>query len=372
MHTQRIVHISSSLQRGGAEQLLLQLIKALQPSYEQSVIYLHDGPYRAELIALGIPHYQLTAPGGYANPLLWIRMFRLLRQQQPSIVHTSLWAASIMGRVCCRLLRIPVVASLHTLAPHEGWLRTTFDRLTGSKEADAIATSQTIARSMIRAQRYSPARMTIIPSGIDIRRLQEQALQPPDIPYIKEPGTFLIGSVGRLVPVKQYDLLLKAFAELQHQFPELRLLLIGTGPEEAALRALVQKLHVDSFVTIITNQIATPYYQLFDCFVLPSRYEGLGLATLEACYFSIPVIVTEQLGGHEIVHHRENGLLIPAATPAAISNAIRRYIEDSQLRMRCAQAGHATVMEGYTAPRMLAAYRRLFEQLISTHRQHSN
>lgn len=357
-----IVHFISSLQRGGAETILMQLVAGLQNEYRHTVIYLHDGLYRDELQQRGIALYHLCARGSYLNPWLWFRCYSLLKQLKPDLLHTSLWAANLMGRLVGRLLRIQTIASLHALVEHEGGVRLFIDRCTAVRSVPAIATSHTIARSMVSARKYREEDMTIIPSGVDREEIMHKASLHP-CTYRKESNTFVIGAVGRLIPVKRYGLLIEAYADLYVHFPHIRLLLIGAGPEEASLRAQIATHGLTDVVTLITNVVAAPYYQFFDAFVLPSVAEGLGLVTLEAQLFSVPVIVAEQYGAHEIVCHNENGLCIPPDRKDLLSAALQQLIIDSALRVRLGAAGRVTVTHLFSQQEMLARYRSSFNQV---------
>src|SRR5690348_11311334 len=113
MNKPKIVHITSSLQRGGAEQVLVTLIKGLQHAFHQTVIYLHDGPHRATIENLGVTCIPLRGYFSLYDPWLFLQLHTILKKIQPDLIHTLLWAATIAGRVAGRFLRIPVVSVYH-------------------------------------------------------------------------------------------------------------------------------------------------------------------------------------------------------------------------------------------------------------------
>jgi glycosyltransferase involved in cell wall biosynthesis len=365
----KIVHFISSLMVGGAETVLMALIRGLLVlGHEQEVVYLHTGPFVHELTTLRIPSHHLAMPGGCFNPCLWWKLGVLLCDLKPDVVHTSLWAANLMGRVVCPLIGVPVVAALHALPDHEGRVRNLLEGAVAHASGGTIAASVTIAHAMETAGLYRPGELQPIPSGVNSARLQQAAAQGTRVAYIKKPGAFVLGAVGRLVPVKQFDRLLRVFDRLVHadgeKYAHVELLIIGSGPEEAHLRSLITEYGLADRVTILTGQQSAPYYRSFDCFILPSVSEGLGLVVLEAMVFKVPVIVT---GGatHEIVVHGINGLLVGPRDEQAWYQAIVRYIEDPALRTAGAPVGFETVTETFSEAVMVKKYEAAFERAAS-------
>lgn len=360
-----IVHFISSLHRGGAETVTLNLARELQQrGWEQTVLYIHEGPMLQELHKLGIPCQQITAPGLYLNPLMWYRLVRAVRTLQPQLISTALWAANFMGRIVGWLLGIPTVASLHAVAEHEGKVRTTIDRLMPITATKTVAVSRSIAASLVAARARGAERIMVISNGIDIAQFQAAATRAPSIPFERSEHDIIIGAVGRLVPVKNFDLLIRVFARLADEFTDLKLLIIGTGPEEERLRALIAQQRCAARITLISGQLAAPYYQYFDMFVQPSAYEGLSLALLEALASRLPVIVTGSDGQHEVVIPRVHGLVIAPNDTDVLEQALREYVGDPTAARELGEAGYQEVMRSYTFTRMIDAYEQLFRDVI--------
>src|ERR1700722_14765890 len=123
--TPHIIHIISSLCRGGAETVLCDLVAGLHAKgYRQTVIYFHDGPLRVSLENLGISVYHVTGFFCLYDPVFWWRVFRLLAQLRPQIIHASLWSAGFVGRMVGKMGGIPVVTAIHAHLDHHGMLRT--------------------------------------------------------------------------------------------------------------------------------------------------------------------------------------------------------------------------------------------------------
>jgi glycosyltransferase involved in cell wall biosynthesis len=168
------------------------------------------------------------------------------------------------------------------------------------------------------------------------------------------PGdTKSIVSVGRLAPQKGHDVLLRAFAAVAREHPGWTLTIVGEGPERPALQALASALGIADRVRF-TGTLPEPGEVLVkaDFFVMASRYEGFPNALLEAMACGLPVISTSSVGAQEIVTDGHDGLLTPIDDEAALADAMRRLIEDPQLRERLGRNG-AEVSERYSLERIV-------------------
>lgn len=298
------IHIISSLERGGAQRCLID-------QNPQTVIYFHDGPMRQELEKLGARCIRIQAPGGYVNPLFLWRLWRTIKRFQPETLRTDLWAANLYGRIIAKLVRIPCTNVMHNEPTLNGTVRNLIDRLVPFTATKIIAVSKSI-------QKKIPGSV-YVPNSINAERLYQEAAAQKILPL---PEGFIIGTVGRLVPVKNYDILLRSCAELVNRFPQLRLVIIGSGPQEQALRALATQLKLNQYASFLGDQPAAGYYQHFDCFVQPSQSEGLSIALLEALAFKVPVIVTSPDGVHEVVQDGVQGRLIKPGDAQALTQAL--------------------------------------------------
>jgi glycosyltransferase involved in cell wall biosynthesis len=162
-----------------------------------------------------------------------------------------------------------------------------------------------------------------------------------------------IVSVGRLAPQKGHDVLLRAFAAVSREHPQWTLTIAGEGPERQALSALAAELGISDRVRLV-GTVPEPGELLVasDFFVMASRYEGFPNALLEAMACGLPVISTRSVGAQEIVTDGHDGLLTPIDDEAALADAMRRLIEDPQLRAHLGRNG-AEVSERYSLERIV-------------------
>lgn len=357
MNKPKIVHITSSLRCGGAEQVLVTLIAGLRSSFVQTVIYVHDGPCRAMIEQLGVECIPLRGYFGVYDPWSFWRLRALLKKIKPDLIHTLLWAATVIGRAVGYTLRIPIVTVYHGNVDQHGTFRNIVDRATFSWSAVNCAVSEGVATS-IRTLLFDSS-VTVIHNGIAAEVLVEKK-QLIDIGCAH--NNIIIGAVGRMVPLKRFDLLIDAVAQLYPSLPQLRLCLIGDGPALPSLRAHATACGVQEAVIFVGAAQALAYYPLFDCFVLPSPREGISIALLEAMRAGIPaIVVTEEK--HPVIEDGVHGSVV-SPNAASIAGAINALIYDKKRAQELANLGTVLVRNSFNSDVMCMHYAKIFHAVI--------
>lgn len=167
----------------------------------------------------------------------------------------------------------------------------------------------------------------------------------PRVPLAERRPTIL--AVGRLTHQKAYDVLLAALGRVEQELGDWRVVIVGDGPLHGELEAQAKRLGLASRVTWAGRQ-SDPFvfYRSADIFVLPSRYEGMPNALMEAMGEGLPPIITDTLSGAlEFVEHEHSGLVVPAEDAGALSRAIVRLTGDADLRARLGEAARARLAE---------------------------
>ncbi|MEV6260496.1 glycosyltransferase [Streptomyces sp. NPDC051784] len=341
----RALHVITGLGIGGAEQQLRLLLRHL-PVRCDVVTLTNPGPVAQGLREDGVGVRDL---GMRSNRDLGAvpRLARIIRRGGYDLVHTHLYRACVYGRIAARLAGTTVVSTEHSLgrAEIEGrpltrgtrelYLRT--ERL----GAATVAVSDTVA-GRLRAWGVPAARIHTVPNGIDVaafrfdrarRRSTRALLGLPE-------AAFVVGGVGRLVPGKRFDLLIRAVAAL----PGAWLLLAGSGPEEASLRALAARLGVAGRVRFLGECGATDaafgipeVLSAVDTFVSPSREESFGLACVEALAAGLPVVYAACPAFEDLPGPRVPGTTRIGAGPGdpteELSAALRHHMENRAPRL---------------------------------------
>lgn len=362
---QKLIHITSSLQMGGAENTLFQLIRGLHPrGFQQEVICFHAGPFVERIKALGIPVHVVSGYFYQYDIIFLWRLLRALKKSQPDIIHAQLWLANFLARFYGRVTGIPVVCAIHSPLNHNKkntWVRSFIDKYTAKWACKTVF----VARHLMRTagiRNYIPAeRAIVIENGVDAHYLHARA-QISRIPcecYEFCSGTFVLGTVGRLVPVKNQLVLIDILARLYKQRYPVRLIIIGEGPVHDKLLNHAAALGVSHLVRIISG-IALEYYELFDVFMLPSHAEGLSLSLLEAMSFMVPVIIAHQAGS-DVVHHEVNGYVADFTDINAVVKRIIFLMQNQENRQAIGYQGYETVKEHFSWAVMVNSYERLFQ-----------
>ena len=146
--------------------------------------------------------------------------------------------------------------------------------------------------------------------------------------------------VSRLTKEKNIPLVIRAFSELAKQHTNVRLTIVGDGPEQKNLEVLVLKLNIRPLVEFMgVQKNVASFYQLASCYVLTSNYEGYARTVVEALVSGTPVIMTDVGIAGEVVRHEQNGLVVPVGDQQALLEAMTRIVGDKDLRMRLSVEG---------------------------------
>jgi len=358
----RIVHLTASLKVGGAETLLVNLVDDLRSyQFEQSVICFHDGFNADAIKELGVSVYNVKGFLFRYDLLFFIRLFLLLRKLSPDCIHSLLWVANFAGRLIAHMLKIPIVCALHNNSGINGKIRVLLDRCITKKTDLFIAVSDEVKSS---AAKYVPVindtAVKVITNGIDTGRCHRLAMRlrknRADLNLSKD--HFVIGSVGRLVELKNYSLFVDQIKDIILRFSHVRFVLVGTGPQEQFLRQKIKEIGLQDYAVIVSNQVAMPYYLLFDCFVLPSYKEGISIALLEAMSFGLPCIVGNHGREHPVIKSGENGIVV---TPNDnFGEALIPLIENEDIRITLSLAAKKTLHSHFYFNNMVKSYAELF------------
>ncbi|WP_282205189.1 glycosyltransferase [Kitasatospora fiedleri] len=315
----KVLWLAKGLGRGGAEQLLVNCVRhADRERYEIEVAYVlpHKDALVPALAAAGVPVHCLGGAPGRRWPL---RLRRLLAERRYDLVHTHMPVPA----VAARLLRPagPRPRLVHT--EHNLWERYRLptrwaNALTYRRNDAVIAVSHAVAAGIGR--RRADGWLSVVhhgpdlggaPSGPAARRAARERLGLP-------PEALVVGTVGNLTAKKDQATLLAAFALLRGREPDARLVLVGSGPLEAELRARAG----DGVLFAGTRADVPELLPGWDVFCLSSRQEGLPVALMEAMASGLPSVVTGVGGVPEILDDGVEGRLVPPGDPAALAAAL--------------------------------------------------
>ena len=363
-----IAHIVHRLDYGGLENGLVNLINGLPgTSYRHTIISMTTATdFRQRIRQSDVTVHELHKVPG-KDPGAYLRLWRLLRQLRPTVVHTrntgvldcqaAAWLAGVRQRV--HGYHGWDVNDLDGTDVRQNRLRRLCDPLVGRY----VAVSRQIGTWLTDTLRIDPDRITHICNGVDIDRFHAASAVAPG------PRPIVIGTVGRLQAVKNQILLARACGLLKRQAPELaenwQLRIIGDGPERALLEATIASEDLGAQATIAGWRDDVPQaLRELDIFVLPSLNEGISNTILEAMATGLPVVATAVGGNPELVNDNETGFLIPGNDAAALADRLLRYLRLPGLAGHHGQAARERVEREFSIQRMLLDYDRLYESLL--------
>jgi sugar transferase (PEP-CTERM/EpsH1 system associated) len=370
-----VVHLIYRLDFGGMEYLLVERINRMPAGrYRHAVVALtgHTA-FAARITRDDVQLYSLDKPPGLAlgtHCALW----RLLRKLRPTILHSynltaieygpAAWFAGVPVRINGAHGRDAAdpkgLNRKHNLLRR---LMTPFYDHCYANSAEMLAWNR---RVIGVPQRKSG----LLPNGIDTERFRPVTAAEAAVRLAQHfpAGSLVIGSVGRVEPVKHHALLVEAFAMLRRRRPDLagrlRLAIIGDGPLLPALRAQVAAAGLDDVAWLPgkRDDVAEILREL-TVFALPSIAEGTPGAALEAMASGVPVVASDVGGVPEVVLHNITGLLVPADDAAALCAALERYVGSAALVHEHGLAARLRVCQHYGMPAMVASYQALYDQL---------
>jgi glycosyltransferase involved in cell wall biosynthesis len=175
----------------------------------------------------------------------------------------------------------------------------------------------------------------------------------------------VIGCVGRLVPLKNQQLMIQVLPELLRAHPTLKLVMVGDGELDAALRELASSKGVASQILFLGQRSdVSELLPAFDIFALPSRTEGLSIALLEACATGLPAVATAVGGNTEIIREGETGLLIPVDNAEALRDALLALLNEPGLRARLGSTASEWVAAHASIDALCATYDRFYQKAM--------
>jgi glycosyltransferase involved in cell wall biosynthesis len=293
------------------------------------------------------------------------RLARLLRRERVDVLHThTLAAANALARMAGRLAGVPVVSHLHIenhFRPATRAVLRTADNASARLADALVAVSEDTRRAY--AQQGYPDRIEVVHNGVELdgtapKELRRELGIPRDAP--------LVGEIGRLCDVKGQRELIEALA----QVPRAHAVLVGRdleqdGSYQRELERAAERVGVrDRVVFAGARDDARSLLAELDVLALPSWTEGLPLVVLEAMAERRPVVATSVGGTPEVVVDGETGVLVPPRDPNALAAALRRLLDDPELRARMGDAGFERVRERFTADAMTERVLAIYDEVL--------
>ncbi|MBT3067040.1 TIGR03088 family PEP-CTERM/XrtA system glycosyltransferase [Rhodoferax sp. U11-2br] len=363
-----IVHLVYRFAAGGLENVIVQLVNGLSPDrFSHTVVALTtvDADFAKRINRSGVQVIALHKPPGQPFKL-YPAVYKLLRQLKPDVFHSCNIAAlefAPMAALAGVPLRIHAEHGWDVADPdgsnrHYQRLRRFYQRFVHQ----FVTVSEQLHSYLLQRIGLPASRVHLIPNGVDTQRFrpwQAGDTLPPGYPFNKQ-DHWVVGTVGRLEPIKNQPLLARAFVRLVENQPpgadRLRLAIVGVGPLATEVRQIMQDAGLLDRLWLPGVRADVPeVLRALDCFVLPSLSEGTSCTLQEAMASGLHLVTTDVGGNPQLLAHGQRGLLVPNDDELALSHALRHVwqakgaLPDIEAnRMHAIQnLGLATVLERY-------------------------
>lgn len=380
----RVTHIITRLIVGGAQENTLASVLGLRQRYGLDV-RLIAGPTRGpegslEAVAATVPGLLTIEPAlvrpvhPWNDMLAFRRLSRLLRAQQPDVVHTHSGKAGVLGRLAARRAGVPVV--VHTIhgpsfGPFQGLLPNALFR--GAERLAARATTHFVAVAQAMIDQYlaagigRPEQYSKIFSGFDLSpflaaRNDSQLRTRLGI----GPEDIVIGKIARLFKLKGHEDLLAVAPQLVGPCPQLKFLLVGDGAWRARLEACVRAAWLERnvvFAGLVPPTDVPGLIGIMNVVVHLSRREGLPRALPQALAAGKPVVAYDCDGAREVCRDHETGFLVPPGDRQRLADCLAALIRDAALRERLGRQGRELVARQFSVEVMVDALHALYQRL---------
>jgi len=364
-----IAHVVHSLATGGLENGVVNLVNTGGVRFRHVIICMTTEGALRDRLHSEVEVFALGKKRGH-DVRTFVRLVKLLRQIRPSVVHSRNWA-TFDAVPAARLARVPIVVHGEhgrdiTDPDGRNARRKRVRRALGPLVDRFVTVSHDLQRWLIEDVGVPPRKTIAIHNGVDLTRFGQGDRREARARLGLPPDTVVVGTVGRLDPVKDQAGLVRAFAVLHDTHQDTRVLIAGDGPCRGDLAALIVQLGIQDRVHVLGERRDIPMVlAAMDVFVLPSIAEGVSNTVLEAMATGLPVVATDIGGNPELIEDGVTGRLVPRRDHAALAAGIEAYLDDAHLRALHGKASRQRVVEHFALDRMARAYVDLYSGLLT-------
>jgi glycosyltransferase involved in cell wall biosynthesis len=375
----RVLQVIYSLYRGGAERVIeTQLLGCDRQHYEHLVCAITSGGDLIDRMANAGARVFLLGKRRRGDFTAMTKLANLIRREKIELLHLHNSPGMFWGTLGQSLsgTGVPIVRTEHNPYLPEtlpALYRFLYPRFT-KRTSRVICVSERVRASFVEAFPRLADRFIEIPNGI---RMEDFEKLPPRhecrAQFHLAPGMKLIGTVGRMTPVKNHKLLIEALFHVRQKVPEVSLAIIGEGELREQLGAYAADLGVSEYVSLVkeTKKIDF-FYGALDVFCLSSNSEGMPLTLLEALASGVPIVSTDVGGIPEIIESGKTGMLVPKGSAKALAERIMELLLDPARAMALALNGREMVRTRFPAQKMIKATEQVYKEVLDKSAARSN
>jgi glycosyltransferase involved in cell wall biosynthesis len=355
----KVTHLIGQLVRGGAERQMLALVAGLRErGWDQTVVTFNPGDvWEDRLTALGV---RLTTIPRRSNKLRRLWEFGLaIREDQPDIIHSWSHHTTVYLQRLIRFRNFKRVASLRSIPSTDKHTGEPLPKVPNPRAyavADCVVSNSRAALEVARAAGIQMRRTRVVGNIIEAAG-QAKPGENELVPHIV--------AVGALIPLKAYDVLIKALGSLAADGLSFKLSIAGAGPDRTRLESLAGENSIFDRITFLGSiENVQALLRTGHLFVHPSRSEGLSNSVLEAMSEGLPVVATRVGGLPEFIQDGRNGYLVAPNEPNELAHRIAQLLVSPGLREEIGRVGLETVRERCSIERVTADHEELYQSLM--------
>ncbi len=370
MRSLSILLLGTQMATGGAQKVLLDQARWFhERGYKVSVIFLYDkeGLHEKWQAFTPVKIINLQAFRGHGKglgnifPFIQglISLWSFLRREKIDVIETFTHDSNMVALPIAWLARVPVRIATHhgVIEGFSRWRMFIHSWMVNHNIAHKLVAVSQKTREVSLSEGVREERIAVITNGIVTLPIESRSRLEVREEAGMDVNDLMLVSVGRLVYQKAHEVLVACMPVVLKEFPNAKVLIFGEGPLRTDLQAQIEKLDLSNSVKLTgkTDQIAR-YLASADVFVMPSRWEGLPIALLEAMSAGLPSVATKVEGVDEVLLEGEHGLFVPVENPQALAQAILQLLRDPQARSRMGAAARLHISTKYTVDRMCEQY----------------
>ncbi len=364
--TIRVLHTEWSGGWGGQEIRILAESQAfIAKGYEMTIAAQPDSQLYQKANQAGVPAFAIKM-NKKTNFIAMIRFVNFIKKNKIDIVHTHSSVDSRTAGIAARICGIAVVRSRHISVPLSLRKFTWFQYM---QLADKVITSGNFIKNMMISRNHMlTSKIASAPAGVDINHFsmdREMIDIKPQFGLV-DSKHFIVGIVSVLRSWKGHHFLIEAIKEIISVIPDIRLLIVGDGPQKNNIINLIKELHLEKYVILTGHQEdPAPFFKAIDVMVLPSyAYEATSQVLPQAMAMGKPVISTHVGGLPEVVIDRQTGLVVPPKDSTAIAKAIQLLFSDIKLRQTLAKQGREHTLKNFTFEKMIQTTENVYLEVL--------
>lgn len=363
----RVLHVIDSLDQGGGQVVLHNLVKhADRERFDISVATMHGhGVCWGPLQALGVPVYSLS-PRKWL-PLYVPKLLTLVLRERFDVVHSHLFGSNWIAKPLAALAGVRVLINhdhCNDRLRYDNPVAFALDVWTNRLSSHVCAVSASTYDFLIQNEKLPAERVSLIYNGVDLQQFEGLVRNP-------DPAKPVIVGIGRLHPQKNFPLFLEVAARVLKRHPRATFLIAGSGPEENMLRQRAQELGITTQVNFLGHvSDPRPLYAQASLFLLTSDYEGTPMVILEAMAAGTPIVATALDGISEVLRNDAEATLVERGNAEAFAEQVNALLNNPARAETLAAAARAKVRISYSAEAMTrnveAIYLRYLEPARGT------